>query len=99
VGCETAPAATPGLQNAASHVLVDQTRHLRPAQARHFLDVTFHQTFAAPPQTGVVLRTQRLLRPLIQFRSIRSLESNFFVPGQKCLHLLQAQMFAVLHAD
>jgi hypothetical protein len=69
-GGEALAAALPRSHNPASGVLADQPRHLRPAQARHFPDVPFHQTFAAPVQTPIALRAQRPLRPLIQFFSI-----------------------------
>src|ERR1700688_152094 len=74
-------AALPDSHNSAFGVLADQPRHLRPAQARYFPDVPFHQTFVAPVQTGIALRAQRPLRPLIQFFSIWRFESDFFVAG------------------
>ena len=81
MGGEPPTAALPDSHNSAFGVLADQPRHLRPAQARYFPDVPFHQTFVAPVQTGIALRAQRPLRPLIQFFSIWRFESDFFVAG------------------
>ncbi len=96
---ESPAPALPASHRPAFGVLADQPRYLRPTQACHFPDVPFHQTFAAPMQTAIALRTQRLLRPLIQLCSIWGFEFNFFVAGQKCPDLFQTQVFAVLHAD
>ena len=63
-------AALPALHRASGHVLGDQPRDLRAAQARRPGDVLFHQTLVVPRQVRILLRTQRPLRPFIRLRPI-----------------------------
>src|SRR6266576_2305421 len=62
---KTMTAVDENLDLAAPPVTRDQTRHLRPAAARHLLQVTAHQSPLPTAELMVVLLAEHLLDPAI----------------------------------
>src|SRR5437762_12264000 len=93
---KTMTAVDENLDLAAPPVTRDQTRHLRPAAARHLLQVTAHQSPRPTAELMVVLLAEHLLDPAIDLGL--ALEPDGLAGVQKRRDLLQVEFLCFVHA-
>src|SRR5205814_94183 len=86
------------LDLAAPPVTRDQTRHLRPAAARHLLQVTAHQSPLPTAELMVVLLAEHLLDPAIHLGLGLAFEPDGLAGIEKRRDLLQIEFLCFVHA-
>src|SRR5438477_2789409 len=95
---KTMTAVDENLDLAAPPVTRDQTRHLRPAAARHLLQVTAHQSPLPTAELMVVLLAEHLLDPAIHLGLGLAFEPDGLAGIEKRRDLLQIEFLCFVHA-
>src|SRR6266576_1409101 len=95
---KTMTAVDENLDLAAPPVTRDQTRHLRPAAARHLLQVTAHQSPLPTAELMVVLLAEHLLDPAIDLGLGLAFEPDGLAGVEKRRDLLQVELLCFVHA-
>src|SRR5437762_6399876 len=95
---KTMTAVDENLDLAAPPVTRDQTRHLRPAAARHLLPVTAHQSPLPTAELMVVLLAEHLLDPAIHLGLGLAFEPDGLAGIEKRRDLLQIEFLCFVHA-
>src|SRR6266568_9164133 len=95
---KTMTAVDQNLDLAPPLVTRDQTRHLRPAAARHLLQVTAHQSPCPTAELMVLLLAEHLLDPAIDLDLGLAFEPDGLAGVEKRRDLLQVEFLCFVHA-
>jgi len=95
---KTMPPVGQNLDLPALAVARDQARHLRPAPARHLLQVTSHQSPRRTAELLVLLLTENRLDPAVNLLGSFAFEPDAGAGFQKRRHRIQVQFLCFVHA-